>query len=98
MATYDPPEPLWKRNTAGILDFFLAGAVFGIPLFKLFATSPNPAPKPGTYLADNRIEIVSLTGWPFWLLVALIIAYFVILGRTGGTVFQRAFGMKRAAK
>ena len=28
--------------------------------------------------------------------IALIIAYFVVLGRTGGTVFQRLFGMKRA--
>ena len=27
---------------------------------------------------------------------ALIIAYFVVLGRTGGTVFQRLFGLKRA--
>ena len=24
MATYDPPQPMWKRNLAGILDFFLA--------------------------------------------------------------------------
>jgi hypothetical protein len=23
MATYDPPQPMWKRNLAGILDFFL---------------------------------------------------------------------------
>jgi hypothetical protein len=30
------------------------------------------------------------------LLLALIIAYFVLLGRAGGTVFQRLFGMKRA--
>ena len=38
----------------------------------------------------------------FWLflivaVVVLVIAYFVLLGRTGGTVFQRLFGMKRAA-
>jgi hypothetical protein len=30
------------------------------------------------------------------LLLVLVIAYFVVLGRTGGTVFQRLFGMKRA--
>jgi hypothetical protein len=29
-------------------------------------------------------------------LLPLIIAYFVVLGRTGGTVFQRLFRMKRA--
>jgi hypothetical protein len=47
MATYDPPQPMWRRNVAGILDF-------------------------------------------------LVIAYFVVLGRIGDTVFQRLFGMKRA--
>jgi hypothetical protein len=30
------------------------------------------------------------------LLLVLVIAYFIVLGRTGGTVFQRLFGMKRA--
>jgi hypothetical protein len=96
MANWDPPQPLWKRNIAGILDFIFATAVFGVPLFKLFATSPTP--QPGTYLAENHMKVTGLTGWPFWLLVALIIGYFIVLGRTGGTVFQRAFGMKRAAK
>jgi hypothetical protein len=96
VANWDPPQPLWKRNAAGILDFVFAALVFGIPLFMLFATSP--APQPGTYLAENHLKIYGLTGWPFWLLVALIIGYFIVLGRTGGTVFQRAFGMKRAEK
>jgi hypothetical protein len=36
-----------------------------------------------------------LGGWPVLLAFALVIAYFVILGQTGGTVFQRLFGMKR---
>jgi hypothetical protein len=96
MANYDPPQPLWKRRAAGILDFLLVTTVFGVPLFKLFATSPTP--QPGTYLAENNIKIVGLTGWASWLLIALIIGYFVVLGRTGGTVFQRAFRMKRAEK
>lgn len=30
------------------------------------------------------------------MLFALIVAYFVALGRTGGTILQRIFGMKRA--
>jgi hypothetical protein len=28
MATYEPPQPMWKRNLAGILDFFLAFFVY----------------------------------------------------------------------
>jgi hypothetical protein len=96
MATWDPPQPLWKRNTAAILDFLLAATVFGVPLFKLFATSP--VLQPGSYAAEHNLHVTGLQGWPFWLLVALIIGYFIVLGRTGGTVFQRAFGMKRAVK
>jgi hypothetical protein len=96
MANWDPPQPLWKRNTAGILDFLFAAAVFGVPLFMLFAT--NSTPQPGTYLAENHLEVLSLTGWPRWLHIALIIGYFIVLGRTGGTVLQRAFGMTRAVR
>jgi hypothetical protein len=36
-----------------------------------------------------------LGGWPVLLAFASIIAYFLILGQTGGTIFQRLFGMKR---
>src|SRR5215813_3972699 len=39
VAEYDPPQPLWKRNLAGILDFALAMIVFGIPSTKIFG--PN---------------------------------------------------------
>jgi hypothetical protein len=96
MANWDPPQPLWKRNAAGILDFLFAAVVFGIPLFMLFATSVHL--EPGTYAAEHNLKVAALTGWPRWLHIALIIGYFIVLGRTGGTVFQRAFGMKRAAK
>jgi hypothetical protein len=96
MASWDPPQPLWKRNTAGILDFLFAATVFGVPLYKLYATVLIP--QPGTYAAENNLKVANLSGWPFWLLVALVIGYFIVLGRTGGTVFQRAFGMKRAEK
>jgi hypothetical protein len=40
-------------------------------------------------------ELFSLGPAPS-LLPAFIVAYFVVLGRTGGTVFQRLFGIKRA--
>jgi RDD family len=96
MANWNPPQPLWKRNTAGILDFLFAATVFGVPLYKLYATVLIP--QPGTYAAENNLKVANLSGWPFWLLVALVIGYFIVLGRTGGTVFQRAFGMKRAEK
>ena len=93
MATYDPPQPLWKRNAAGILDFVLASVVFGFALGKLFPAAPHEPPKiPGA----TTTEFFSLSGPATILLLVLIIAYFVVLGRTGGTVFQRLFRMKRA--
>jgi hypothetical protein len=36
MATYDPPQPMWKRNLAGILDFFLAFFVCLYGVSKIF--------------------------------------------------------------
>ena len=36
MATYNPPQPLWKRNVAGVLDFLLALIVFHL-LFDVVA-------------------------------------------------------------
>jgi hypothetical protein len=97
MATYKMPQPMWKRNLAGILDFFLAffACVYGVS--EIFAT---PSGGPDTFgkpfasfnFGDATYE---LGGWPVLLAFALIIAYFVILGQTGGTVFQRLFGMKR---
>ena len=95
MAVYDPPQPLWKRNVAAILDFFLVFFVLGYLLSKLPGNTGGPsqiAKAPGT------AELFGIGGWPALLLIALIVAYFIVLGRTGGTIFQRAFGMKRAAK
>jgi hypothetical protein len=87
MATYDPPQPLWKRNVAGILDFLLAVIVLGYPLSKLPGSqSPNPPSfGPGT----QTVELVGLSGWPALLLLALVIAYFVVLGRTGARCSNR---------
>jgi RDD family len=92
MAVYDPPQSLWKRNTAGILDFILAATVFGLLLYKFFPGNAEQmrAWNPGVN------EVNGLGPWASLTLLALVIAYFVVLGRTGGTVFQRLFGMKRA--
>jgi RDD family protein len=94
MAIYDPPQPLWKRNAAGVLDFLLASLVFGFLVSKAFGNQPAMAlviTPTGTHT-----ELFSLGTWHTLLTIILVVAYFVILGRTGGTVFQRLFGMKRA--
>ena len=93
MATYDPPQPLWKRNLAGVLDFLLALFGFGFALNKIFGHQPNP---PVINAGATTTEAFGLDGWPALICLVLIVAYFVILNRTGGTIFQRAFGMKRA--
>ena len=97
MATYDPPQPMWKRNLAGILDFLLAFFVCGYGVLEIFGNrfdAPHVVGKPLiTYGSGD--ESYALGGWPVLLACALIIVYFVILGQTGGTVFQRLFGMKR---
>jgi RDD family len=95
MAVYDPPQPLWKRNVVGILDFLLASLGFSLLLVVLglarFIAGPPPGTPEGIYVPGT----INLQAGPFLVLLALIIAYFVVLGRLGGTVFQRLFGMKR---
>ncbi len=93
MAEYDPPQPLWKRNVAGILDFLLIFFVAGFVVAKMFGSDPLPDSIPG---GAQPAAGFSLTGWRAVGALVLIVAYFVWLGRTGGTVFQRLFGMKRA--
>jgi hypothetical protein len=92
MAEYDPPQPPWKRIVAAVLDFVLAFAVFAILIFESFGTGRCPPS-----LANRGFaRCLSL----HWLAIAAIFAltagYFVVLGRNGGTVFQRLFGMTRA--
>jgi hypothetical protein len=93
MAFYDPPQPMWKRNVAGILDFLLSAIVFGFLLTLVFGNEPSPASAP-----PGAHQVFGFGPMALLLLIALIIAYFVLLGRTGGTVFQRLFGMKRAKR
>jgi ABC-type uncharacterized transport system permease subunit len=85
---------MWKRNLAGVLDFLLVAIGFAIMLSMLF---PSPARAPVTLPnGATAHELFGLGAWQTLLLVVLITAYFVVLGRTGGTVFQRLLGMKRA--
>ncbi len=94
MAVYDPPQPLWKRNVAGILDFFLSAIVFGFIFNHIFGSQPGPQP----VLPSGAVQGVhfNLSGWSLLFTVAAVVAYFILAGRTGGTVFQRLFQMKRA--
>lgn len=95
MAIYDPPQPMWKRVAAGTLDFALAFVGLGIAVGHFLPAGPH-APPPIPNATTHEVFSVSL--WGTGLLVVLIVAYFVVLGRTGGTVFQRLFGMKRAGR
>ena len=85
------PQPVWKRSTAAVLDFCLAATVFGLLLYQFFPGNEAQvrASNPGVNQA------FALGPWATLTLLVLIIAYFVVLGRTGGTVFQRLLGMKR---
>jgi hypothetical protein len=89
---------LWKRNLAGILDFFLALFACGYVVSKLFGSRTDGPEVFGKPFASFSLgeATYELGGWQVLLAFALIIAYFVILGQTGGTVFQWLFGIKRA--
>ena len=91
MAVYDPQQPLWKRNVAAILDFILAAGVFGVLLYHFF-----PDHQVFAHAGGGQTVKYGLSPWASLALLALVVAYFVVLGRTGGTVFQRLFGMRRA--
>jgi len=95
MTTYDPPQSVWKRGLAGFLDFTF---VF-FPLASLLSRLPgNPPPRAPLINPTGKvtIELFNLSGTYMLVLIALTVAYFLIMNRTGGTVFQRLFRMKRA--
>jgi hypothetical protein len=89
MTEYDPPQPSWKRALAGVLDLLLALAVFFILIAQAFGEScPD-------FLAPTLRWCVGLNLYALAAIVGLTISYFVVLGQTGGTLFQRLFGMRR---
>jgi|KBSMisStandDraft_5_1062788.scaffolds.fasta_scaffold762035_1 hypothetical protein len=78
------------------LDFFLAFFVCVYLTAKAFGNSTG-APvfgEPELSFGLNGMDF-RVGGISALLAALLMIAYFVILGRTGGTVFQRMFGVKR---
>jgi len=97
MANYNPPQPFWKRAVAGVLDLILAFSGLGW----IIARATGGQTSAGSVSASEAAFSASgfgfyLEGWRALLLFALIVAYFVLLGRTGGTIFQRLFGFRRA--
>ena len=75
----EPKRSTWKLVVAGILDFLLMflGGGYVIALLTGGTTAGG----------------FELNGWPALLLFALIIAYFVVMPRLGGTLFRRLFGV-----
>lgn len=66
---------------AGILDFFTAFFVFGYLIAK--------------FTGDTTEKGFQLNGAPALILFALVVAYFVIGNRIGGTIWQRILGTKK---
>jgi RDD family len=97
MAVYNPPQPLWKRNVAGILDFLFCFISFGYLLSLIFGNAPQtPVVLPSSAGLVTTHQLFGLSGWPTLILIGLTIVYFIVLGRSGGTIFQRLFRMRRA--
>ncbi len=86
--TSPEPVPTWKHVLAFILDFVLALFVFGGLIAALT----------GAWTSSG----FELTGLPALVAFALIILYFVVGNRLGGTVFKRLFRIpvarRRAAR
>lgn len=69
----------WKVVTAAILDFLLVFLGGGYIIAKLTGG-----------VTENGFE---LNGAPAFALFALVVAYFVVMKRLGGTLFKRLLGV-----
>ena len=69
----------WKVVTAAILDFLLVFLGGGYIIAKLTGG-----------VTENGFE---LNGGPAFALFALVVAYFVVMKRLGGTLFKRLLGV-----
>jgi len=76
--TSDRPAT-WKVITAAILDFLLVFIGGGYVIARLTGG-----------ITEGGFQ---LSGGPAFALFALVVAYFVVLNRTGGTVFKRLLGV-----
>jgi uncharacterized RDD family membrane protein YckC len=80
MTDLQQPTAHWRIILAFILDLITAFFVFGFLVAKLLGG-----------LTDNGF---SLSGWPSLVAVLLIVAYFVIGKRLGGTLWKRILGIR----
>jgi hypothetical protein len=98
MAAYVTPQPLWKRNLVGFLDGLLCLMAFAV-LLRLVPGGVHHAPIVVTTPNGSitQYELIRLDGWRTPAFLIWIALYHFGLGRTGGTPFQRLFGMRRAA-
>jgi hypothetical protein len=87
MAVYDPPQPLWKRNLAGILDFLLAATVFGLVLYQFV-----PKTMPVTATNAGPREIFGLGPWASLGLLALIMCISSCSDEPAGPYFSGSSG------
>lgn len=71
----------WRIVLAAILDFLTAFILFGYLV--------------GRFAGQTTEYGFSLTGWSALLAFALIIAYFVVLNRLGGTLWKRILRARR---
>ncbi len=76
--TSDRPAT-WKVITAAILDFLLVFIGGGYVIARLTGG-----------ITEGGFQ---LSGGPAFALFALVVAYFVVLNRMGGTVFKRLLGV-----
>jgi hypothetical protein len=75
----DGKASTWKVVTAAILDFLLVFLGGGYIIAKLTGG-----------VTENGFE---LNGAPAFALFALVVAYFVVMKRLGGTLFKRLLGV-----
>ena len=75
----DDKPATWKVVIAAILDFLLVFILGGLLIARL--------------TGDTTEGGFQLNGWPAVALFALIVLYFWGMGRLGGTLFRRLFGI-----
>ncbi len=81
MSGTDRPVAHWRIILAFVLDLLSSFVVIGFLVAELFGGRTEGG--------------FTLGGWRAILLLALIIAYFVIGGRNGGTIWQRVLGVQK---
>ena len=78
------PAPYWKVILAAILDFLTAFFVLGQIVASLTGQTTGTG--------------FQLNGWPALVFLGLLVAYFVIGARLGGTLWRRIFGIRPLPK